>query len=102
VPKTGLYCKAYLLKQLREYDKWHEKAENARPEKMPKPSGGNGGDPVVPRELTDESIVYLQDDYMVTDDRYPNENVLYDSVTPEWKTFCHETLAFEIPDYDIE
>ena len=25
------------------------------------------------------------------------ENIIFDNVTDDWKRFCHETLAFEIP-----
>ncbi len=99
--EKGRYCKAYLLKQMRAFDDWSEKAENARPlDKKELEKAGNGGDPDAPRTLTDDSIVYLQENHVVTDDIYKDENILFDEVTPEWSRFCEEDLAFEIPVYD--
>ena len=59
----GNYCKAYSLKKLREFSGWMEKTENARKEKH---EDGTEGDS--PRALNDETYLYLQEDYVVTDD----------------------------------
>jgi hypothetical protein len=53
----------------------------------------------VARTLTDDSIVYLQENYVVTDDIYKEENILFDDVTPKWEKFCKMKLEFEVPDY---
>lgn len=87
------YCKAYLLKQLRAYPGWSENAANARKEKK----DVDGKEVESTRQLDDESIVYVHDDYVVTDDVYRDENVLFENVTDEWKQFCHSDLAFEVP-----
>jgi hypothetical protein len=86
----GKYCKAYLLKQLRAFRGWTERAEHARPEKPAE----------TPRPLTDDSIVYLQENYVVTDDIFQDEHILFDQVTPEWMKYCQEELHFEIPVYE--
>jgi hypothetical protein len=91
----GKYCKAYLLKKMREFSGWSEKAENARKEK----EVVDGKEIEKIRELTDDSIVYLQENYVVTDGIFKDENIIFGDVTPEWIEYCQKTLAFEIPDY---
>ena len=92
--EMGNYCKAYLLEQLRAYPGWSEKSENARVDDV----DGEKGD--TPRALDDDSIVYLQENYVVTDGIFKDENILFDDVTDEWKEYCHSTLGFEIPVYE--
>jgi len=86
------YCKAYLLSNLRAYPAWSEKAENARK------TDTDGNVLTHPRVLSDESIVYLQENYVVTDDIYKDENVISDNVTPEWISYCKQVLGFVIPE----
>ncbi len=74
------YCKAYYLKDLRQFPSW-----SVQPQE-------NG-------ELTEESIVYLWDDFTVVKSPVlADQEALWQSVTPEWKAFCKETLHFEIPE----
>jgi hypothetical protein len=60
----------------------------------------NGEEIEEARTLTNDSIVYLQENYVVTDDIYKEENIIFNDVTPKWEKFCKEKLDFEIPDYD--
>lgn len=92
----GKYCKAYSLKKLRGFSGWTEKAENARKEKQP---GADGKEVEVTRTLTDDAYVYLQENYVVTDGIFKDENIIFDQVTPEWVSYCHDTLQFEIPSF---
>ena len=92
----GEYCKAYYLKDMRKFNAWRENAENARDEKKEV----NGEEIKEKRTLTGDSIVYLQENYVVTDDVYKEENVLFEAVTPEWEEYCKNELKFEIPNYD--
>ncbi len=92
----GKYCKAYHLGDMRKYRKWNENPKNARKEKKEV----NGEEIEGARTLSDESIVYLQENYVVTDDIYKEENIIFNDVTPKWEKFCKEKLDFEIPDYD--
>lgn len=94
--EMGKYCKAYLAKQFQEYPGWSMKTENARKEKKEV----DGKETEVQRELDGESILYLQENYVVTDGIFKDENIIFDNVTDEWKEFCHGTLAFEIPVYE--
>ncbi len=76
-----MYCKAYHLRDLRQYPGWHE-------------SPGSEGE-----GLTDEAIVYLWDDYTVVENPViPDKGIIFDAVTPAWQEFCSTTLQFSIPD----
>jgi hypothetical protein len=92
----GKYCKAYLLKDLRAYPKWTEKGENARKEKKEV----DGKDVEIDTVLDDDSIVYIQETYIVTHGIFLNLNIIFDDVTDEWKDYAHNTLNFEIPVYE--
>jgi hypothetical protein len=89
----GKYCKAYELKSFRQYPGWSEHAANVKKAKKEV----DGKEVEVDRVLDDESILYLQENYVVTDDIFKDEHIIFDNVTDDWKRFCHETLAFEIP-----
>ena len=92
----GKYCKAYLLQDFRQFAGWSEKAENARKKKME--IDGKVQEEI--RELTDDAILYLQENYVVTDSLFEDENIIFDDVTPEWMAFCQNTLEFEIPTFE--
>ena len=86
----GKYCKAFLVNQFRQYPQWREQTENIRPQKQV----------IDNRELTDEDILYLQENYIVTNGIFQDENIIFDDITPEWQEFCHQTLKFELPVYE--
>jgi hypothetical protein len=71
------YCKAYPLDQLRAFPAWNERQ--------------------ISRPLKGDDVVYLHDDYTVTDGIFPDENILFADVTEAWKTFCTSTLQFAVP-----
>ena len=74
------YCKAYFLKDLRQYSVWTEKRE---------------GDE---SELSDEDVVYLWDDFTVVKSPVLPGGVIFDEAMAEWQDFCRTTLQFEIPE----
>jgi hypothetical protein len=74
------YCKAYYLKDLRQFSDWAEKREESEP------------------ELADEDVVYLWDDFVVVRSPVLPGGVVFDEVTPQWQEFCQKTLGFEIPE----
>jgi hypothetical protein len=74
------YCKAYHLRDIRQFSGWEEKRAE--------------GD----QELSDETIVYLWDDFTVVKSPIHKESVLFEAVTPQWKDFCTQVLKFEIPE----
>lgn len=92
----GKYCKAYSILKFRAYKDWSEKAENARREKKQE----DGKEVEAVRELTDNDFLYLQENYVVTDGIFKDENIIFDAVTPEWIDYCKNDLKFEIPVYE--
>ncbi|HEX4713567.1 MAG TPA: hypothetical protein VH164_01425 [Ktedonobacteraceae bacterium] len=78
---SRVYCKAYHLKDLRQFHNWSERAR------------GNEAD------LAEEAIVYLWDDFTVVKTPVSSEaGLLWDEVTSDWQEFCRTTLGFEIPE----
>lgn len=94
----GKYCKAYLLKNLRQFKHWTEQGENARKEKQIIDDQKTE----IERNLADDDIVYLQENYVVTDGIFQDEHIIFEQITPEWKEFCITNLKFEIPNYDAD
>lgn len=92
----GKYCKAYLLKDLRAFGGWTVKSENAQKEKLQV----DGKEIEITRELPDDDVVYLQENYIVTNGIFKDENIIFDNVTTEWIDYCQQTLHFEIPEYE--
>jgi hypothetical protein len=92
----GKYCKAYTVKNFRQFDGWTENGSNARPEK----EVVDGTEVTTPRVITDDDFLYLQENYTVTDGIFIDENIIFDAVTPEWTEFCKSTLEFEAPVYE--
>jgi hypothetical protein len=74
------YCKAYYLKDLRQFSGWTEKPQEGE------------------SELTDSEVVYLWDDFVVVRSPVLPGGVIFDDVTPQWQDFCKTTLGFEIPE----
>jgi hypothetical protein len=96
IMEMGSYCKAYLAQQFRAYPGWSENQANVRKDKKEV----DGKEIEVAHDIADDSILYLQENYVVTDDIFKDEYIIFDHVTDEWKQFCHETLQFEVPVYE--
>ena len=92
----GKYCKAYPITRLRAYQGWREKAENVRKETRIV----DGKEVEEDRQLTDQDYLFLQENYVVTDGIFLDENIIFDDVTPEWTDFCKNVLQFDIPVYE--
>ncbi len=94
--EMGRYCKAYYASDFRKFPGWQENVANLRKDKQEV----NGKEVEVERtELKDDDILYLQENLVVTDGIFKDENIVFDQVSPEWEAFCTGDLAFEIPDY---
>ena len=81
------YCKAYKLEDLRKYPQWAEATKESE------------------KELNDDSIVYIQESYIVTKnplDLDSEEDYILDNITPEWEKFCTGDLSFAVPDWEEE
>jgi len=83
----GNYARAYLLGDLRKFSDWREEKTNWKAE--------NNGDS---NELSDDDVVFLQEDFTVTQLIWPGENVIFNQTTPEWIAFCTKELQFKVPD----
>jgi hypothetical protein len=91
------YAKAYHLKSLREFPRWSESRINWREGKDEKEDGEseNGG-------FSDEKIVFIHQDFTVTESVWHNENVIFNEVDDTWQTFCSDVLGFRVPtDLDL-
>lgn len=75
------YCKAYYWRDIKKFSHWVDLCE---------PVG---------KELQDEDIVYIQDDFsLVRNPAFPEAEHLLRAVTPEWQQFCQQVLQFSIPE----
>ena len=88
--RMGMYCKAYTLSQLRQFAGWSENPQTLET----KPASADG-DEITEKNLSDEDLVYLQENYVVTQDIFIDEDVIFANVTPEWQDFCRGMLMFE-------
>ena len=95
--ETMPYCKAYLVKDLRAYPGWKEEVGALIRETE---EVGHETREIPRDKLEDEDILYLHDNFVVTDGIFRDEHVVFAEVTDEWKSFCHEQLAFEVPEYE--
>jgi len=92
------YCKAYYLDDLRQFPNWSESKINWKEKTDPTEAGNeNGADPI----FSGNDVVFIHQDYTVTQSMWHDENVLFNRVTPEWRLFCSNTLEFKVPD-DID
>lgn len=85
------YARAYLLGDLRKFGDWREERINW---KDTEPADTNGNS----REFSDDDVVFLHEDFTVTQLIWPGENVIFNRVTPEWMEFCTRELQFKVPD----
>ena len=76
------YIKGYLLGDLRKFSGWRE--ERTSP------------------ELSDNEVVFLHQDFTVTQLIWAGENVIFNQDTPEWRDFCLLQLQFKaLDDFDL-
>jgi hypothetical protein len=86
--RMGSYCKAFHARDFAAFPGWAPSTAALRP--------ADEGEP--PRtELKDEDILYLQEDFTVTDGIFLDEHVVFASAAPEWREFCEQTLGFALP-----
>jgi ankyrin repeat protein len=86
------YCKAYPLAKLRQFSGWVESRINWKAK--------NNGETAESEaeEFSDDDIMFIHQDYTVTQSMWHNENVIFNQVTSEWKDFCTTALNFKVPD----
>jgi ankyrin repeat protein len=84
------YCRAYHLGDLRQYPSWTESRINWK-----RKDNSNGADA---ETFTDDKIVFLHQDFTVTESMWRDENVIFNSGEADWKEYCATTLKFKAPD----
>ena len=94
--KMGSYCKAYPIEMFRAFSGWEENSQNLRKEKKEI----DGKEVEERRELSENDHFYLQENLVVTDGIFLDENIIFDNLTPEWEAYCKDDLKFEVPDYE--
>jgi uncharacterized protein len=87
----GNYAKGYLLGDLRKFSGWRDEQINWK-EMVPAEENGNS------RQLSDGDVVFLHQDFTVTQLIWPGENMIFNQDTPEWRDFCSRQLQFKVPD----
>lgn len=95
--RMGSYCKAYYVGDLAAFRDWNPRLENLRPEVRDE-EGGSGAE-VARESLSEEDVLFLQEDFGVTDGVFIDEHVVFADAGPEWRAFCTDVLGFAVPDY---
>jgi hypothetical protein len=81
---------------LREFDGWSGNVKYLKKDKV----DVDGFEKEVERELEENDILYIQENYTVTDGIFLDEGVVYNNTTPEWISFCQGKLNFQIPTHE--
>jgi uncharacterized protein len=95
------YCKAYQLGSLRKYSGWDESriaCKNDNQEAVATGRLNAGNNETIDGDLTDDKIVFIHQDYSVTESIWRNENIIFDGADASWREYCTELLKFKIPD----
>ena len=89
--RMGSYCRAYHARDFAAFPGWRPDPSALRPavEEV------DGRRVHAPRAaLADGDILYLQEDFSVTDGIFLDENVVFADAGPEWRAFCAGPLGF--------
>ena len=80
----GRYCKAFAAKRFMEFAAW-------------RPSNTT-------YETTRETpeYLFLHEDLRVTAGIFTDEQIIFNEITPEWESFCHNVLCFTVPTEVLE
>jgi len=90
--RERLYCKAYHLRDLRQFTSWKESKINWKEKKESDQTANED------KGFSDEDVVFLHHDLTVTYSMWQGENIIYNQVTLEWEKFCTDVLEFKVPD----
>jgi len=94
--EMGRYCKAYTAKDLAAFEGWQPDLQQLRPAE---PQGDDAASEPATREtLADDDVLFLHEDFIVTDGIYHDENIVFKNVDEAWKAFCTDQLAFAVPE----
>lgn len=68
------YCKAYPAKAFDQFSGWQ-----------------------VQQALADDAVVYLHQDFSVTASMWHGEDVVFDRISEDWRSYCRDRLGFHVP-----
>lgn len=68
------YCKAYPAKAIDQFSGWQARQTPA-----------------------DDAVVYLHQDFSVTASMWHGEDVVFDRVSEDWRSYCRDLLGFHVP-----
>lgn len=91
------YCKAYHLGSLRKYPEWSESRINWKK----RDNGHSDGSHETNEPFPDDKVVFIHQDFTVTESVWHSENVIFNQVNSAWQGFCANTMKFKVPD-DLE
>lgn len=97
--EMGRYCKAYLARDLRRFPGWSPDLSRLRAG-TGRVDGREGAE--VRTELADDDILYLQENFTVTDGILLDQDVVFAEVSDAWIAFCTDTLQFRVPVEELE
>ena len=80
VNSVGTYCKAIYLGSIRSYLEDRADSEFFR-------------------DSSDETVLYLHDNYMLTKSIDRDIDIVYSSTSDDWIEYCKSELAFKIPEF---
>jgi hypothetical protein len=90
--QMGSYCRAYHARDFAAFDGWQPDPAQLRSA----PADVEGREVHVQRAvLHDDDVLYLQEDFGVTDGIFLDEHVVFADAGPAWRVFCTGTLGFD-------
>ena len=88
------YCKAYYLRDLKKFSAFREgRREWNVSAYWPDEIKG-----MFEKKLEPDDVVFIHQDLSVTRSMWHGEHVIFDDASPEWSSFCRDTLQFAVPD----
>jgi hypothetical protein len=89
--QMGSYCKAYYVRDLAAFPGWRPDLRSLRAETREE----EGREVEVQRAaLAEDDVLFLQEDFGVTDGIFLDEHVVFADTGPEWRAFCTGVLGF--------
>jgi hypothetical protein len=85
--RMGNYCRAYHARDFAAFSGWRPSPAELRP--------GAAGE--ARTALAEGDLLYLQEDFSVTDGIFLDEHVVFADAGPEWRAFCTGVLGFAPP-----
>ncbi|HKP85134.1 MAG TPA: ankyrin repeat domain-containing protein [Blastocatellia bacterium] len=96
--KPRKYCKAYHLEEMRKFPAWTEGRINWK--QKPDVAAEGNGQPA--EQFDDDKVVFIHQDFTVTESVWHDENIIFNNVDSAWQEFCANELDFKVPtDLDL-